>query len=793
MKKLISVVLAVVMMMLLVPFSAMAEENIQHIKTEEELVAIDEVVGNFVLDNDITVSAGFEPLTIAVGTVLDGAGYSIKGINMSFGDYTNIGFIGVNEGTVKNINVENPNILGGDQVGGFVGWNAGRIENCHVIGGRVMGVIDTTYSDPTQIGNIIGGFAGANYPTDNATNPEIIGCSVVDTYVGGFRSIGGFVGINAGKIEQSYVSGVRVNTEVESNTKYIDYFKKLIVDTGRMAFNFVGNFAAENIPGATITNCYAYNGSTFGIENVAGFVALNVGRITFGYSHGAVKGVSLEWNITGTDEDGEWYQIVSYNTRNIHMAISAVKNSGYTGTGSAANFFFPSASGYASSNGTTAVADMTNKDTFRGFDFDTIWTMDKTVNNGMPSFAPFGVYYNVTFKYAQDINEVKRNNFTGVVTVKVEEGAAAQAPAIPEIEGATFIAWDNEFDSVTSNLEVIALYSVEVYEVTFVDGVTGVTLATVEVKYGDAAPAPAAPEHEGYEFKGWDKDFASVKEDMTVTAIYEKAGEVEPTMYTVTFVDGLTSETIAEVKVEEGKAAEAPEAPAHEGYKFTGWDKDFTNVTEDMTVTAIYEEVIEPTMYTVTFIDGLTQEVIATVEVEEGKAAQAPEAPAHEGYKFTGWDKDFSNVTENMTVTAIYQESVIIEPTMYTVTFVDGLTGEVIATVEVEEYYAATAPEAPVHEGYTFKGWDKDFESVTEDMTVTAIYEKIEVSTSLRGDADLNEKVEAADATVVLRYVADLETLNDQQMKNGDANLDGGVDSADATSILRFVAGLGWD
>ena len=37
---------------------------------------------------------------------------------------------------------------------------------------------------------------------------------------------------------------------------------------------------------------------------------------------------------------------------------------------------------------------------------------------------------------------------------------------------------------------------------------------------------------------------------------------------------------------------------------------------------------------------------------------------------------------------------------------------------------AAEAPEAPEVEGQTFKGWDKAFDHVTEDMTVTAVYEK---------------------------------------------------------------------
>ena len=269
------------------------------------------------------------------------------------------------------------------------------------------------------------------------------------------------------------------------------------------------------------------------------------------------------------------------------------------------------------------------------------------------------------------------------------------------------------------------------YLVTFVDGLTGETIATDAVEEGNAATAPEAPAHEGYTFKGWDKDFSNVTTDLTVTAQYEKNEEPpKPTEYTVTFVDGLTNETISTVKVEEGKAATAPEAPAHEGYTFKGWDKDFSNVTADLTVTAQYEkneEPPKPTEYTVTFVDGLTNETISTVKVEEGKAATAPEAPAHEGYTFKGWDKDFSNVTADLTVTALYEKNEEPpKPAEYTVTFIDGLTNETITTVKVEEGKAATAPEAPAHEGYTFKGWDKDFSNVTADLTVTALYEKNE-------------------------------------------------------------------
>ena len=232
-------------------------------------------------------------------------------------------------------------------------------------------------------------------------------------------------------------------------------------------------------------------------------------------------------------------------------------------------------------------------------------------------------------------------------------------------------------------------------------------------KNGDKMELSAAPTEENENLELGLYAGTAKYENITVTC-----KEVEQTTFLVTFVDGLTGETIAVRTVETGESATAPAAPEHEGYTFKGWDKAFDNVTENLTVTALYEK--NKVEYTVTFVDGLTKETIAAVKVEEGKSATAPEAPKHEGYTFKGWDKAFDNVTENLTVTALYEKN----KTEYTVTFVDGLTKETIAAVKAEEGKSATAPEAPKHEGYTFKGWDKAFANVTENLTVTAIYEK---------------------------------------------------------------------
>ncbi len=169
------------------------------------------------------------------------------------------------------------------------------------------------------------------------------------------------------------------------------------------------------------------------------------------------------------------------------------------------------------------------------------------------------------------------------------------------------------------------------------------------VKSGDALPTPeGTPERAdtaefGYTFAGWTDEKNGTAEDIidlgTVTSVtsdltYYAVYSATP-FYTVTFEDGLTGQPISKVKVLAGGDATAPTAPEHEGYRFAGWDGDYTDISGRTTVTAVYEKL----SYTLTYsVLGSSY----TEDFEFGAALDRLAAPAAvpAGLTFIKWQAE---------------------------------------------------------------------------------------------------------------------------------------------------------
>lgn len=182
--------------------------------------------------------------------------------------------------------------------------------------------------------------------------------------------------------------------------------------------------------------------------------------------------------------------------------------------------------------------------------------------------------------------------------------------------------------------------------------------------------------------------------------------------YTVTFMDG-EKVLRAYTNVPHGDTVTAPEVPEKDGKTFSKWDKDFSKVTSDLTINAVYDV----DTFTVTFKDG--EKVLETQTVEYEAAATAPDTARlspPEGMHFAKWDKDFSKVTEDIEVSAVY------ELNEYTVTFKNGET--MIKNERVKHGFAAPPPNNPLDTPTAkFVGWDKPFDNVTSDLIVNAKWE----------------------------------------------------------------------
>ena len=178
--------------------------------------------------------------------------------------------------------------------------------------------------------------------------------------------------------------------------------------------------------------------------------------------------------------------------------------------------------------------------------------------------------------------------------------------------------------------------------------------------------------------------------------------------YDVTYMNG--TKVFYSAKVEEGAALPVPTMdPTKEEddtytYTFKGWsltengeivDLASVTVTEAMIFYAVFEPVEKPVYYTVTFADW-DGTVLSKQKVEAGKAATAPKVPAREGYTFTGWDKQFTNITGRTNITAQYSIN------SYTLTL--GVLGkEQPQTVEYKGSLDISAPTTP--DGLKFDGW----------------------------------------------------------------------------------------
>lgn len=132
---------------------------------------------------------------------------------------------------------------------------------------------------------------------------------------------------------------------------------------------------------------------------------------------------------------------------------------------------------------------------------------------------------------------------------------------------------------------------------------------------------------------------------------------------------------------------------------------------------------------------------------------------------------------------------VAVVQSVFNVTF-NNWDGTLIVEVPVNKGEAANAPANPTRAdadgiGYIFDSWDKAFDNVTSDITVTAQY-----TSFYYGDVNGDGSVTALDGVVFSRYLAKWTGYGDSSIdKNAcDIDKDGKVSATDRVILSRYLA-----
>jgi hypothetical protein len=257
----------------------------------------------------------------------------------------------------------------------------------------------------------------------------------------------------------------------------------------------------------------------------------------------------------------------------------------------------------------------------------TVFTADMTVNAVYIDASE--VYFSIRFFNADS---------TLLDSQSVQYGKTPSYDGTPTLASTAqysyaFAGWHVETTAATEDFDYYAVYTetLNAYVVRFLD-YDGTELQNSSYLYGATPGLSPVPTREStvaydYTFAGWTPAVAKVTKAADYTALYDSSKVV----YTVTFMNG--SEEFARVQTPYGEAAAAPNpSPSRSGYKFVGWSKSLTNVTSDMTVLALFEELVYHNI-TISRGDGEDE----TIRVEEDSLFTLPAAPEKDGHRFVGW------------------------------------------------------------------------------------------------------------------------------------------------------------
>ncbi len=360
------------------------------------------------------------------------------------------------------------------------------------------------------------------------------------------------------------------------------------------------------------------------------------------------------------------------------------------------------------------------------------------------------------------------NGGSAVSPITAAAGSTISAPTDPTKEGYTFGGWyvDPNFGGSaytfstmpTSALTLYAKWNAIPHTVTYVDDDGTVLQAAQTADYAAAIPdyVGAAPAKTGYTFNGWEdadgNTLASYNgvmpnKDLVFTA------QFTANAYTITFKK-LNGEVVKTGTQTYGNALDIPAAPVEAGKTFAGWtgdDSSFIAAGASASVPAgnvTYTATYDTNTYTVQYkLDGVNYgEPVSYVYGAAITDPVVPDTDIPTGKQFDGWESHAATVTDNMTIngTTSWID--------YTITY--KVNGETYKTYTNQHYgNEFPVPTDPTVAGYSFEGWDAEYETVTGNAEINAIFNALTYNVTfvygLEGENEEQDSVTYGDSIEV--------------------------------------------
>gem|GEM_PF-6854204 len=306
-------------------------------------------------------------------------------------------------------------------------------------------------------------------------------------------------------------------------------------------------------------------------------------------------------------------------------------------------------------------------------------------------------YNNTDFRIIYRANRDSNQTGSPITTVRSSGSALMQALSLSESgfadpeTGKSFAGWNTDANGegtyyqagdtveVPDDVRAVVVYGVYhdiISQVRFdANGGLG-SMPALAVAYGqDLTLSNNSFERSGYSFTGWNTSPSGVGEsytdgfaflpwlsvgDITLYAQWQlvSVDPISPTgKYTVSYLPGLHGTFFPLFYSDIASGSPTPAAPAatgEEGWRFAGWSPTWKlTVSANATYTAQWVR-FETPLHTVRFVDW-NGDLLKEEQVPDGRSATAPPDPERLGYTFVEWSEDFTNISADVTIMALYK------------------------------------------------------------------------------------------------------------------------------------------